>query len=107
MRMVVHLKDLLLLGCQVLRLVLSIHNGKSHRAWHKNVVVLAIGSCLIWCLHKVILIGSPLFDGLKLLWVLIWGVFVTATVVSNVSSSILLIRNGSFLVVAVQILDVQ
>lgn len=60
MWMVVHLEYLLLLSCQVLRLSISVHHSKTHGAWHKNVVIIAIAS--VRRLHEVVLVRSSLIN---------------------------------------------
>ena len=100
MRMVVHFENLLLLSSQVLRLSITVHNCKTHGAWHEDVVVISVASSSIGRFHKVILVWSSLLDRLKLLIIRI-----LTAVVSYISS--ILVLDTAFLIVAIEILDIQ
>ena len=102
MRMVVHLKYLLLLSCQVLWLSITVHNCKAHGTWHKNVIVSIILASCVRRLHKVILIWRPVLNILKLLVSILR---VLTAIVSYISS--ILILDAAFLIMAVKILNVQ
>ena len=99
--MVVHFENLLLLSSQVLRLSITVHHGKTHGAWHEDIVVIPVASSSIWRFHKVILVWSSLFNRLKLLIL----VGILTAVVSYISS--ILVLDTAFLVVAIKILDIQ
>jgi hypothetical protein len=97
---VVHFENFLLLSRQVLRLALTINHCETHGTGHKYVVIGAIGSLTIWRLHKIVVVGTSTLDRRKVLVLRI-----LATVVGDIPSVLALY--ASFLVVAVQVLDVQ
>jgi hypothetical protein len=85
----------------VLGLALPVHHCETHGPWHKNIVVVStVVLTTIWRLHEVILVRRALLDGLK---VLILGVF--AAVIRHIPSVLRL--NTAFLIVAVEVLDVE
>ena len=79
-------------------LTLPIHDCETHGPRYKNIVVLAIGSSSVGRLHVIILVWGALLNGLEVL-----VLRVLAAVVGHVPSISL---DSSFLVVAVQVLDV-
>ena len=81
-----------------MRLALPIHHCETHGPRYKNIVVLAIGGSSVWRLHEIILVGGALFDGLEVL-----VLRVLAAVVGHIPAISL---DSSFLVVAVQVLNV-
>jgi len=114
--MVVHLENLLLLGCKSLvsRLALAtlvllpVHHGKTHRTRHKNIIVLAAAApvrafgVVLWIMTRVLL------HRLELLVLSLLGVLVAVVGdIPSVGSGAWAISSRAFLVVAVEVLDVE
>jgi hypothetical protein len=116
MRVVVHIKYFLLLSRQVLMhhlaalvvliLPLSIHHSKSHGAWDKNIIILAT-TCTIWTLNIILLTGLRLFYRLKVLKLILLRVLVAIVCHVPAVRSWVSGAHGSFLIVAVQVLNVK